>query len=113
MNYTMRVRHDFVSQILDAFHATRHPEVVCGDRSPDVVFSEFVGDFVAGIPSDKGETENTLRVRAWIFVKAAKRLKPADCVAGEQNHTWSYWPCPILTSLDIANTLGPRERRRT
>lgn len=47
-------------QVLDAFHATKHPDVISGCRSPDVVFRDFVEGFVGGLPSDK---RANLRVR--------------------------------------------------
>lgn len=41
------------TQVVDAFDATRHPEVVDGHLAPDEMFREFVQGFTAGISRDK------------------------------------------------------------
>ena len=40
-------------QIIDAFDATRHPEVVSRRRAPDAIFRDFVDGFSAGFPEDR------------------------------------------------------------
>lgn len=47
-------------QVLDAFHATKHPDAISGCRSPDVIFKDFVESFIEGLPSEK---RTNLRVR--------------------------------------------------
>lgn len=43
---------------MDAFDATKHPDVVSGCQAPDSVFKDFVAGFVAGFPPEQRASAN-------------------------------------------------------
>ena len=57
-----------VMQIIDAFDATRHPEVVLRRRAPDAIFRDFVDGFTAGFPSDREASAKNNNHAGYLFL---------------------------------------------
>lgn len=83
--------------MLDAFDATRHPQVVSGCQAPDVVFRDFVEGFLAGLPSN--QRASVLHAMAMASEKMlasgcrTPSLVPFIVRGSARERKLNVWPC--------------------